>query len=299
VGKHLFEKYLDIEVEVEIASEFRYKKNFVTDKTLVIIVSQSGETLDTLMALKSSKEKCARILAITNVVGSSVAREADDVVYTWAGPEIAVASTKAYTTQLMVFYMLMLDFGFKLGKLNSFEYEKMVKSLKKEYKYIEDILRSKSKIKKISSSFIKIKDAFYLGRTFDYYLALEGSLKLKEISYIHTEAFPSGELKHGPISLIEKGTVVIFISTVKDLSEKTLSNLREVKARGANTVVIANKGCNIFEGTADTIFEVKGKDEFACFEVAAIMQLLAYYTSTLKGIDVDKPRNLAKSVTVE
>ena len=300
IGKSIIENLVDIPVEVDIASEFRYKKSFITKKTLVIIVSQSGETLDTLVALKESKKKGATILAITNVVGSSIVRESDNIFYTWAGPEIAVASTKAYVTQLTAFYMIALDMAYKTGKINLKRYKEIIAKMKECPNKIQTILDNKKAIENIAKKIQDRKFGFYLGRGNDYSLVLEGSLKMKEISYMHTEAFPSGELKHGPISLVVKGTFVLFLATDGKLVEKTLSNIKEVKARGAFVVVITSAAHNIFEDTADIVFEMPDIDDEVAPLISIVpLQLLAYYVSLLRGCDIDKPRNLAKSVTVE
>ena len=300
VGKYAIEKLACIPVEVDIASEFRYSDPFVDDKTLLIVVSQSGETADTLAALKEAKRKGARVLAITNVVGSSVAREADDLFYTWAGPEIAVASTKAYTAQLVAFYMLALHFANTKGTITDQEYVAYVDAIEGLGNKVEEILSQKETIEAVAKILVEATSAFYLGRGLDYTTAMEAALKLKEISYLHTEAFAAGELKHGTIALIEEGTPVLAIVTQERLAEKMISNMKEVKARGAYVIAIAKEGTPHIGHVADKIIEVPAVCDILMPILSVIpTQLLAYYTSTLKGLDVDKPRNLAKSVTVE
>ena len=300
VGKYIIEKKTRVKVDVDIASEFRYRNPVVDDKTLVIVLSQSGETLDTLEALKEAKRNGARVVAITNVVGSSIAREADHVIYTWAGPEIAVASTKAYTTQMVILYLLATDMAYKFGKISREEYEHDIKSLYGLKKNIEKMLEYSDRIEATAD---KIKDRtsmFYLGRGLDYVIAVEGALKSKEISYIHSEAFASGELKHGTIALIEDGTPVVINVTQSDLFEKSVSNIKEVTARGAYVIAIAKEGNTLVEEVADEVFYIPDvEDDYTGFLSIIIHQLLAYHLSKLKGNDVDKPRNLAKSVTVE
>lgn len=300
VGKKAIEKMARIKVDVEIASEFRYDNPFIDSKTLVIIVSQSGETLDTLAALREARRKGARTLAITNVMGSSIAREAEHVVYTWAGPEIAVASTKAYTTQIACLFMLALDMGYKRGVLDLAAYREILEKLKGIPEKIKAVLKNDLQVQKIAG---KIKDAahgFYIGRGMDYSIAVEGSLKMKEISYVHTEAFPSGELKHGTIALIEDGTPVIALATQQSLFEKSISNMKEVKARGAYVIGVTLEGNELIEEVADDVLYIpKVDDMFAGLVGVVYLQLLAYHVSVMKGLDVDKPRNLAKSVTVE
>lgn len=300
VGKYLIENFARRHVEVDIASEFRYRNPLVDENSLVIIISQSGETADTLAALRESKKKGARTLAIVNVVGSSIAREADDVLYTWAGPEISVASTKAYTTQLAAMYLLAIDLGVKTGNLDKKEAERLVKELVDIPAKIEKIFEQQEEIKKVAESLYTHKDIFYLGRGLDYMVSLEGSLKLKEISYIHSDAYAAGELKHGPIALIEKGTPVIALLTQDSLSEKMISNVKEVKARGAYVIAVAKEGNKSAEHVADEIIYIPEIDErLASILTVVPLQLFSYYCATLKGCDVDKPRNLAKSVTVE
>lgn len=300
LGKKAIEKYVKVPVIADIASEFRYSDNFVDEKSLVILVSQSGETADTLAVLRDSKKKGARILAVTNVVGSSIAREADDVFYTWAGPEIAVASTKAYTTQIVSLYMIALDFALELGTISEEEYKSVIDEMLSLPEKIEEVLNQKEHIKEIAEEIKDKNHIFYLGRGIDYYLALEGSLKLKEISYIHAEAFAAGELKHGTIALIEEGTPVVALATQDKLFEKMVSNMEEVRARGANVIAIAKKHNKEVENVANGVIYIPEASDLLVPILAVVpMQLLAYYVSSLKGLDVDKPRNLAKSVTVE
>ena len=299
-GKHIIEKKTRIRVDVDIASEFRYRNPVIDDKALVIVLSQSGETLDTLEAMKEAKKHGARVVAITNVVGSSIAREADHVVYTWAGPEIAVASTKAYTTQMVILNLMAIDFAYKFGKITKDEADKDIKKLYEVEQSIQKMLEYDEKIKDVAN---KIKDSesmFYLGRGLDYVIAVEGALKSKEISYIHSEAFASGELKHGTIALITDGVPVVVNVTQSDLFEKSVSNIKEVTSRGAYVIAIAKEGNTVVEEVADEVFYIPNvEDDYAGFPTIVIHQLLAYYLSKLKGNDVDKPRNLAKSVTVE
>ena len=299
-GKHIIEKKTRIRVDVDIASEFRYRNPVIDDKALVIVLSQSGETLDTLEAMKEAKRHGARVVAISNVVGSSIAREADHVIYTWAGPEIAVASTKAYTTQMVILNLMAIDFAYKFGKITKDEADKDIKKLYEVEQSIQKMLEYDEKIKDAAN---KIKDSesmFYLGRGLDYVIAVEGALKSKEISYIHSEAFASGELKHGTIALITDGVPVVVNVTQSDLFEKSVSNIKEVTSRGAYVIAIAKEGNTVVEEVADEVFYIPDvEDDYAGFPTIVIHQLLAYYLSKLKGNDVDKPRNLAKSVTVE
>ncbi|HBG4838605.1 TPA: glutamine--fructose-6-phosphate transaminase (isomerizing) [Clostridioides difficile] len=300
LGKYAIEKFVNIPVITDIASEFRYSDPFVDENSLVILVSQSGETADTLAVLRDSKAKGARILSITNVVGSSIARESDDVFYTWAGPEVAVASTKAYTTQITSLYMIALDFAIKKGTVTREFYDSMISKMKEIPSKIQEILDNEEYIKEVAKTVVSSEHAFYLGRGIDYSLAMEGSLKLKEISYIHAEAFAAGELKHGTIALIEKGTPVIAIATQEKLFEKMVSNMEEVRARGAYVVAIAQSHNKDVEKAADKIIYIPNSDDILSPILAVVpMQLLAYHVSVLRGCDVDKPRNLAKSVTVE
>lgn len=300
VGKNLIESLAKIPVEVDIASEFRYRNPLVTEKSLVIVVSQSGETADTLAALRNSKNIGATIIALTNVVGSSVSREADHVLYTLAGPEISVASTKAYTTQIIGMYMIAMRFAELLGKLKSDRLNKLKEELLDLPEKVELVLEDKEKIKAIAQKVYNEKDMFYLGRGLDYALALEGSLKLKEISYIHSEAYAGGELKHGPIALIEDGTKVVTLLTQEALKEKMVSNIVEIKARGAEVIGVCYEGTKGLEEVLNEVIYIpRTMDIFAPVLGVAVLQLLSYYIAKFKGCDIDKPRNLAKSVTVE
>jgi len=300
VGKYAIEKLARIPVEVDIASEFRYRDPIIDNKTLMIVISQSGETADTLAALRLAKEKQARVLAITNVVGSSVAREADDVLYTWAGPEIAVASTKAYVTQLIAMYIIALFFAQNKGTLSSEELEEYKNEMLLLPEKAEKVLETKEVVQKFASKNYNHKDMFFLGRGVDYAVAMEGSLKLKEISYIHSEAYAAGELKHGPIALIEDGTVVIALATQDSLYDKMVSNIKEVKTRGAKVLGFAFEGHNEIEKSVDVARYIPKTLPILAPVLSVIpLQLLSYYVATFKGCDVDKPRNLAKSVTVE
>ncbi len=300
VGKNLIESLARIPVEVDIASEFRYRNPLVTDRSLVIVISQSGETADTLAALRNSKNIGATIIALTNVVGSSVSREADHVLYTLAGPEISVASTKAYTTQIIGMYMIAMRFAEITGKLKKDRLDKLKEELLDLPEKVELVLEDKEIIKKIAQKVYKEKDMFYLGRGLDYALALEGSLKLKEISYIHSDAYPGGELKHGPIALIEEGTKVVTLLTQQALKEKMISNILEIKARGAEVIGVCYEGTKgLEEALDDVIYIPRTIDIFAPVLGVVVLQLFAYYIAKAKGCDIDKPRNLAKSVTVE
>jgi len=301
VGKTVIEQLARIPVETDVASEYRYRSPIITPKTLVIVVSQSGETADTLAALREAKRNGARVLAITNVVGSSVAREADDVIITLAGPEIAVASTKAYTSQLIAFYLLGLHMAQVLGTKDETYIAHVLAAMQSLPEQVERILAQGETIKTVAESIAKHHNLFFIGRGVDYAVALEGSLKLKEISYIHSEAYAAGELKHGTLALIEEGVPVIALITQEDLREKTLSNIKEVKARGANVLGIINEG---FEDeiakSVDRVFAIPRTIPLLTPALSVIpLQLLAYYASLALGHDVDKPRNLAKSVTVE
>ncbi len=300
VGKYIIEGMVRIPVEVSVASEFRYCNPIVDENTLVILISQSGETADTIAAMREAKRLGARTFAIVNAVGSSIAREADDVLYTWAGPEIAVATTKAYSTQLTAIYLLSLYMGEQLGLIEKEQMEKYIRVLQQLPDNIKKILDNEGEIQYIASRYYNSKSVFFLGRTLDYAVALEGSLKLKEISYIHSEAYAAGELKHGTIALIEDGTVVVALCTVKKLFDKMLSNIKEVKARGAVVIAVAEEGHTEIEQEADYVIYVPKIDELAMpSEVVIPLQLFSYYVASLKGLDIDKPRNLAKSVTVE
>nr|WP_311565142.1 glutamine--fructose-6-phosphate transaminase (isomerizing) [Peptoniphilus grossensis] len=299
-GKFAIENLAKIPVISEIASEFRYKNMFVDDKSLVIFVSQSGETADTLAALREAKALGAKTLAITNVVGSSISREADKVVYCYAGPEISVASTKAYTTQVISLYFLAMDIALKLNKITEDEVKEIIENMEKLPGQIEEILKHKDQFEDIAELIKDAKSIFYTGRSLDYITAKEGALKLKEISYIHTESFPSGELKHGSIALIEEGTPVISVATQSSILEKTISNNQELIARGATVISIAEEKNDFVRDSSDVMIEIPDTIDLLTPLLAVIPeQLIAYYASVLLGNDVDKPRNLAKSVTVE
>lgn len=299
-GKFAIENLAKIPVISEIASEFRYKNMFIDDKSLVIFVSQSGETADTLAALKEAKKQGAKTLAITNVVGSSISREADKVVYCYAGPEISVASTKAYTTQVISLYFLAMDIALKLNKISQDEVKEIIENIEKLPSQIEEILKHKDVFEDIAELIKDAKSIFYTGRSLDYITAKEGALKLKEISYIHTESFPSGELKHGSIALIEEGTPVISVATQSLILEKTISNNQELIARGATVISIAEEKNNFVRDSSNVMIEIPDTIDLLTPLLAVIPeQLIAYYASVLLGNDVDKPRNLAKSVTVE
>ena len=298
MGKSIIEKLCRIPVEVDIASEFRYRNPIIDEKTLCIFVSQSGETADTLAALRLSKSYGARTLAISNVIGSTITREADYTIYTHAGPEIAVASTKAYTSQVCLIAMLGIYFAELLGSYSKDELEKLKADILDLPSKIEAVLDNSEEIKTFASKVYTQKDMFFLGRGTDYNVALEGSLKLKEISYIHSEAYAAGELKHGPIALIENGVTVIGIITNKELVEKTISNMQEVITRGAKTLIITNQ--ILPNNNFSYVINIPETNELISPILSVIpLQLLSYYISKNKGLDVDKPRNLAKSVTVE
>ena len=298
-AKYVFEGLARIPVEVDLASEFRYRHPIYEENTLAIIVSQSGETADSLAALREAKEHGVRVLGIVNVVGSSIAREADNVMYTWAGPEIAVATTKAYSTQLIAHYLLAMKFAQARGTADEKTITEMVKDLKKLPGQIEMLLENKKKIQKFANRYLATEHVFFLGRGLDYAISLEGSLKLKEISYIHSEAYAAGELKHGTISLIEEGTLVVAVATQEELYKKTLSNIQEVKTRGAFVMAVTNVGNTEIEKTADYVIYLPKTNPYFTNSLAVIpLQLFGYYVSLGKGLDVDKPRNLAKSVTV-
>ncbi|MBU7321070.1 glutamine--fructose-6-phosphate transaminase (isomerizing) [Paenibacillus oleatilyticus] len=300
VGKSVIEKLARIPVETDVASEYRYRAPIITPETLVIVVSQSGETADTLAALREAKRCGARVLAITNVVGSSVAREADDVIVTWAGPEIAVASTKAYTSQLIAFYLFGLYLAQTLGTADEAYIAEVAAGLQELPEKVESILAQADTIKAIAEQVSTHDNLFFIGRGLDYAVALEGSLKLKEISYIHSEAYAAGELKHGTLALIEEGIPVIALATQDDLFEKTVSNIKEVKARGAHVFGIHAEGDAELAKVVDHTFAIPATLPLLTPALSVVpLQLLAYYASLARGNDVDKPRNLAKSVTVE
>ena len=303
IGKYNLEHLLRRNVEVVLASEFRYSDPIVDDKSLVIVISQSGETLDTMAALREAKKRGGYILSIVNVVGSSIARESDDVLYTWAGPEIAVATTKAYSTQLAVLDMIGLAFGEVLGTVKKEEYNEAVAELQKLPEKMEQFLASESceAIPKYASQYFNHNSVFFIGRNLDYALGLEGSLKLKEISYIHSEAYASGELKHGTISLIEDGTLVIALGTYAPLFDKAMSNVVEVKARGADVLALATESHRgEMAKTVENVITIPDTAQMLLPSLGVVpLQLLAYYIALQRGCDIDKPRNLAKSVTVE
>jgi glucosamine--fructose-6-phosphate aminotransferase (isomerizing) len=300
VSQYVLEGLARIPVRVELASEFRYRNPILDPDGLVIIISQSGETADSLAALREAKKRGLRTLAIVNVVGSSIAREADHVFYTLAGPEIAVATTKAYSTQLIAGYALAIEFARVRGQIDSLRYAELISAMEALPEQISKILEDKERIQWFASKYANAQDVFFIGRGIDYAIGLEGSLKLKEISYIHSEAYAAGELKHGTISLIEKGTLVVGILTQPELFEKTVSNMVEVKSRGGYLMGLTTDGNYNIEDTADFTVYVPSTDPYFATSLAVVpLQLLAYYVSVAKGLDVDKPRNLAKSVTVE
>lgn len=299
-GKYVFEGLARIPVEVDLASEFRYRDPIVEEGTLIIIISQSGETADSLAALREAKKRGALTLGIVNVVGSSIAREADRVMYTWAGPEIAVATTKAYSAQLIAEYLLAMKFALVRGKLSDQAAASMIKDLKAIPAQIQMLLANKENIQRFANRYLAARDVFFIGRGIDHAISLEGSLKLKEISYIHSEAYAAGELKHGTISLIEEGTLVTAVVTQENLYKKVLSNIVEVRTRGAFVMAVTNEDHTEIEKTADYVIYIPKTNRYFTNSLAIIpLQLFSYYVSVGKGLDVDKPRNLAKSVTVE
>jgi glucosamine--fructose-6-phosphate aminotransferase (isomerizing) len=300
IGKYAFEHFARIPADVDVASEFRYRNPVYNPRDIFITISQSGETADTLAAMRMAKKSGARIIAITNVVGSTLAREADLVMYTWAGPEIAVASTKAFTTQLMCLYLIALQFGSLRGVLSATELAAAIDALEKIPSQAERILADKETIQRFASLQFNKGKVFYMGRLFDYAASLESALKLKEISYTHCEAFAAGELKHGPIALVDSSTLVMALCTQTALFDKMDSNIKEVKARGASTAVITWEDADYFNETADSVFRIpRTLDSLSPMLSVIPAQLYAYYISVLRGLDPDKPRNLAKSVTVE
>lgn len=300
VGKYVIEKLARKPVIVDIASEFRYRDPIITKDDLMIVISQSGETADTMAVLRLAKEVGAATLAVVNVVGSSIAREADMVIYTHAGPEISVASTKAYMVQISVMYLLAFELAYANGTIDKERCMELTAQLGQMPDIIRETLELKDTCSFVASKLVNAESLLYIGRGLDYALSMEGSLKLKEISYIHSESYAAGELKHGTISLITEGMPVIAVATQKKLIEKTVSNIREVKARGAMVILICDSSIEVGEGVADYIIRLPQTDEqLMPMAAAAPLQLIAYYTSVLKGNDVDKPRNLAKSVTVE
>lgn len=299
-GKYVLEGMARIPVEVDLASEFRYRNPIYEEGTLAIIISQSGETADSLAALREAKNHGVRVLGIVNVVGSSIAREADNVMYTWAGPEISVATTKAYSAQIAALYLLAMKFAKVRGTVSQEEFLKMQSDLEQIPEQIEALLGMKEKIQRFANRYLAADHMFFIGRGIDYAISLEGSLKLKEISYIHSEAYAAGELKHGTISLIEDGTLVVALATQENLYPKTISNIVEVKTRGAFVMAVTNFGHKEIEKTADYVIYIPKTNPFFTNSLAIIpLQLFGYYVSLGRGLDVDKPRNLAKSVTVE
>lgn len=299
-SKYIFEGLARIPVEVDLASEFRYRNPILEEGTLVIVVSQSGETADSLAALREAQARGAKVLGIVNVVGSSIAREADNVMYTWADPEIAVATTKAYSSQLIALYLLAMKFAHARGTLDDAGLKEMLEDLQKLPEQVELLLNNKNKIQKFANRYLAAKDVFFIGRGIDYAISMEGSLKLKEISYIHSEAYAAGELKHGTISLIEEGTLVAAVLTQEDLYKKMISNMEEVRTRGAFVMAVTNEGNTDVERVADYVIYIPETNRYFANSLAIIpLQLFGYYVSVGRGCDVDKPRNLAKSVTVE
>ena len=299
-GKYVFEGMARIPVEVDLASEFRYRDPILEEGTLVIVISQSGETADSLAALRESQERGAKVLGIVNVVGSSIAREADNVMYTWAGPEIAVATTKAYSCQLIALYLLAVKFAKVRGEISDAQVKDYIEDLKRLPDQVELLLNNQNRIQKFANRYLAAKDVFFIGRGIDYAISLEGSLKLKEISYIHSEAYAAGELKHGTISLIEEGTLVTAVLTQEDLFKKMISNIVEVRTRGAFVLAVTTEGNDEVKKAADYVIYIPRTNRFFTNSLAIIpLQLFGYYISVGRGCDVDKPRNLAKSVTVE
>ena len=298
--KYIFEGLARIPVEVDLASEFRYRNPILEEGTMVVVISQSGETADSLAALREAQKRGARVLGIVNVVGSSIAREADNVMYTWAGPEIAVATTKAYSAQLIAQYLLAMKFAYVRGQIDDAQLAEMLEDLKRLPAQVEMLLNNKQKIQRFANRYLAAKDVFFIGRGIDYAISLEGSLKLKEISYIHSEAYAAGELKHGTISLIEEGTLVSAVLTQEELYKKMISNMVEVKTRGAFVMAITNAGNTEVEKAADYVIYIPKTNKYFTNSLAIVpLQLFGYYVSIGRGCDVDKPRNLAKSVTVE
>ena len=299
-AKYVMERLVRIPVEVDVASEFRYRNPILEDGSMVIVISQSGETADTLAALREAKSRGMKVLAIVNVVGSTIAREADSVMYTWAGPEISVATTKAYSAQLVAIYMLAMKFGKVRGTISEPLFNTLLSDLKKLPEQIEVLLGQESRLQRFANRYVGAKDIFFIGRGLDYAISLEGSLKLKEISYIHSEAYAAGELKHGTISLIEEGTLVVAVSTQPALFQKVISNIEEVKARGAVVMALTTTANTEMEKAADYVIYIPQINEYFANSLAVVpLQLFSYYIAVERGCDVDKPRNLAKSVTVE
>ena len=299
-GKYVMEDLADTPVEVDLASEFRYRNPKLMKNSMVIVVSQSGETADSLAALRLAKEKGVPVLGVVNVVGSSIARESDYILYTYAGPEISVATTKAYSTQLIAMYLIAIETAFVKGLISEERYAELIEELGRLPEKIQKTLDDKERIQWFASKYANARDIFFIGRGLDYAISMEGSLKMKEISYIHSEAYAAGELKHGTISLVEDGTLVVGVMTQKALFEKTLSNMVEVKSRGAYLMGLTLYGNYNIEDNADFSVYVPKTEQYFTTSLAIVpLQLMGYYVSVAKGLDVDKPRNLAKSVTVE
>ncbi len=300
IGKYVIEKLARVPVEVDLASEFRYRDPLLDPRNLVIVISQSGETADTLAALREARARGCRVLAVTNVVGSSVAREADEVIYTWAGPEIAVASTKAYTTQVLVMYLLGLLFARQRGARTPAEIAEIVAALQRLPGQLEQVLEQQDLIKDLADQYHTCEDVFFLGRGLDYAVAMEGALKLKEISYIHAEAYAAGELKHGTLALIVEGVPVVALATQTDVLEKLVSNMKEVKAREGTVIGVCLGEKELVDGTSDHVIRLPEAPSLVAPILSVVpLQLFAYYMAAARGCDIDKPRNLAKSVTVE
>ncbi len=301
VAKYFIENLLKKPVEVDVASEFRYRSPIVNENTLTIVISQSGETADTLAALREAKSRGSRVLSIVNVVGSSIANESDDVLYTWAGPEIAVATTKAYSTQLSLLYLVALYMAKKLNTISENSYKTVLENIEKLPSQISSVLELQNKIENIAKKYYNTEKVFFIGRNLDYAVCMEGSLKLKEISYIHSEAYAAGELKHGTISLIDNDTLVVALATQDKLFDKTVSNIREVKSRGAKILSITSENnAEKISQISDDVIYVPNSCEMTAPSLAVVpLQLLSYHVAKLRGCDIDKPRNLAKSVTVE
>ena len=299
-GKYVMEGMARIPVEVDMASEFRYRDPIIEEGTLVVIISQSGETADSLAALREAKQKGAKVLGIVNVVGSSIARESDSVMYTWAGPEIAVATTKAYSCQLIALYLLAVKFARAKEKITDTQMAELIEDLKKIPDQVEMLLGNQEKIQKFANRYLAAKDVFFIGRGIDYAISMEGSLKLKEVSYIHSEAYAAGELKHGTISLVEEGTLVAAVLTQEDLYKKMISNMVEVRSRGAFVLAVTQEGNDEVTKASDYVIYIPNTNKYFTNSLAIIpLQLFGYYIAVGRGCDVDKPRNLAKSVTVE
>ncbi len=299
-SKYIIEEMARIPVEVDVASEFRYRNPILMEGDLVIVISQSGETADTLEGLRISKRLGCKVLGIVNVVGSSIAREADNVMYTWAGPEISVATTKAYSAQLINMYLLAIKLATVRGAISDAKAAAFIKELNKLPEQIELLMGCKERMQKFANRYVGAQDIYFIGRGIDYAISLEGSLKLKELSYVHSEAYPAGELKHGPISLIDKGTLVVAVLTQEELYQKTISNIVEVKSRGAFVMAVTTVGNEEIEKVADYVVYIPQTDKFFTDSLAIVpLQFFSYYVAVGKGCDVDKPRNLAKSVTVE